>query len=425
MEIDVRRVKTGVAVSGGVDSMVLLRLFMDSGADFCVINVEHGIRGESSVKDSEFVANFCKNHGIECYVERVNALEYAEKHKISVELAARELRYAVFEKYLADGTVKAIALAHHADDNAETVLMRLFRGTGVKGLKGIVERDNYIRPLLKYTREDILSYARENGVEYVDDETNADSAYTRNFIRNELLPVIKEKYPAVVESIYRLSKNAEEIDAFLEKSLIKPEKTADGYVLRNLFDADVAIQKYSMNAVLRTLGAVKDVEDVHLTALLNLKDKDNNVTLDMPFGITALKYDKSLCFFKETKEEFVERPFSPKDKYVFGGFTYRFTEADCMSPRLTFDGDKAIDCVVRTRRDGDKFCRVNGKNKLLSDFLNEKKLLKSQKDKLLLLVKGDVVYAVLGLEIAEEVKIDENTKKIIYIVKENETYDER
>ena len=81
--------------------------------------------------------------------------------------------------------------------------------------------------------------------------------------------------------------------------------------------------------------------------------------------------------------------------------------------------------MVRTRRDGDKFCRVNGKNKLLSDFLNEKKLLKSQKDKLLLLVKGDVVYAVLGLEVAEEVKIDENTKKIIYIVKENETYDER
>ena len=192
-----------------------------------------------------------------------------------------------------------------------------------------------------------------------------------------------------------------------------------------MFDADVAIQKYSMNAVLRTLGAVKDVEDVHLTALLNLKDKDNNVTLDMPFGITALKYDKSLCFFKETKEEFVERPFSPKDEYVFGGFTYRFTEADCMSPRLTFDGDKADGCVVRTRRDGDKFCRVNGKNKLLSDFLNEKKLLKSQKDKLLLLVKGDVVYAVLGLEVAEEVKIDENTKKIIYIVKENETYDER
>ncbi len=425
MEIDVRREKTGVAVSGGVDSMVLLRLFMNSGVDFCVINVEHGIRGESSVKDSEFVANFCRNHGIECFVERVNALEYSEKNKISVELAARELRYAVFEKYLADGKVKTIALAHHADDNAETVLMRLFRGTGVKGLKGIVERDNYIRPLLKYTREDILSYARENGVEYVEDETNADSAYTRNFIRNELLPIIKEKYPSVVESIYRLSKNAEEIDAFLEKSSIKPEKTADGYVLRNLFDADVAIQKYSIGAVLRTLGAVKDVEDVHLTALLNLKDKDNNVTLDMPFGITALKYDKSLCFFKETKEDFAERPFSSGDKYVFGGFSYRFTEADCMSPRLTFDGDKAAGCVVRTRKDGDKFCRVNGKNKLLSDFLNEKKLLKSQKDKLLLLAKGDVVYAVLGVEVAEEVRIDENTKKIIYIVKENETYDER
>lgn len=420
MKIDIPDAKIGVAVSGGVDSMVLLRLFMEGGGDFCVLNVEHGIRGESSVRDSEFVAKFCKQHGIECYSERVNALEYAEKQKMSVELAARELRYGVFEKALNSGLVEKVALAHHADDNAETVLMRIFRGTGVRGLKGISERGAFIRPLLGYTREEIAAYAEKNGVPYVEDETNADVAYTRNFIRNELMPLIKERYPQITDSLLRLSKNAEEIDEYLEKNVIKPQKTEGGKVLRGLYAADDVIKKYSINAVLRSMGAVRDVERVHLTALLALQHSRNNASAVLPFGITAVKYDDDLYFFADDEEEFLPRPFVATEKYRFGGAEYAFLPGDRMIPHRTFDGDKAQGCVVRTRRDGDRFHRVNGKSKLLSDYCNERKLLNRQKDRLLVLAKGETVFAILGVEVAEEAKIDKNTKNIVLITKEND-----
>lgn len=413
-----KNVKIGVAVSGGVDSMVLLRLYMESGADFCVINIEHGIRGESSAKDSEFVRNFCEDNGVECHVIKVDAPAYAKQYKTSIELAARELRYAVFEDFLAKNAVQRIALAHHADDNAETVLMRIFRGTGIRGLKGISDRGAYIRPLKECTRGQIAEYAEKNGVKYVVDETNSDSAYTRNFIRNELMPLVKNRYPHVEEAILRLSRNAEEVDEFLEKSTIKPEKTTDGYVLRDLYKAEKIIQKYSVNAVLRIMGAVKDVERTHLNELTLFAEKENNARIDLPFGIVAVKYGDDLYFYEKTDEKFEEEKFDAEKTYYYRGYAYRFVEAEGMIKGATIDADKVTETVIRTRRDGDKFCRVNGKNKLLSDFLNEKKLLSTEKDGLLLLASGSTVYAVLGVEIAEDAKIDENTKKILHIVKE-------
>jgi len=418
MEIEVNKGVTGVAVSGGIDSMVLLRLFMESGADFFVINVEHGIRGESSVSDSEFVAKFCREHGIKCFVERVNAPKYAQERKISVELAARELRYGVFERFLKEKKAERIALAHHADDNAETVLMRIFRGTGIRGLKGITDRDRFIRPLIKYTRKEIEEYAAENGVEYVSDETNADNIYTRNFIRNELMPLIKTRYPSVVRSLSRLSDIAEEADEFLAKCAILPENTADGCVLRGFFKADKLIKKYSAESALRSLGAVKDVEYVNLTDLIELDNKENNASVDMPFGITAIKYGGDLFFVKRETSGFTEETFDPEKTYFCGNYSYRFERGEKIVAGITFDGGKAAGCVVRRRKDGDRFRRVNGKSKLLSDFLNEKKLLKSEKDSVLVLAKGNVIYAVLGTEVAEEAKVDENTKNIYYVIKE-------
>ncbi len=418
MEIEVNEGVTGVAVSGGVDSMVLLRLFMESGADFFVINVEHGIRGESSVSDSEFVAKFCREHNIKCFIERVDALKYASERKISVELAARELRYGVFERFLKEKKAERIALAHHADDNAETVLMRIFRGTGIRGLKGITDRDRFIRPLIKYTRKEIEEYAEKNGVKYVSDETNADNIYTRNFIRNELMPLIKLRYPSVVRSLSRLSDIAEETDEFLAKCAILPENTADGCVLRGFFKADKLIKKYSAESALRSLGAVKDVEYVNLNDLSELDNKENNACADMPFGITAIKYGDDLFFVKRATGGFTEETFDAGKTYFCGNYFYRFERGKEIVAGITFDGDKTSGCVVRRRADGDRFRRVNGRSKLLSDFLNEKKLLKSEKDSVLVLAKGNVIYAVLGIEVAEEAKIDENTKNIYYAIKE-------
>lgn len=413
--------KIGVAVSGGMDSMALLSLFIKAGLSPFVLNVEHGIRGKNSLRDTEFVKNFAKSHDLTVISTSVDALSYAERNNVSVELAARILRYEFFDALLAEKKVDVIALAHHADDNAETILMRIFRGTGVKGLVGITERDGYIRPLLGFSRFEIAEYAASNNIEFVEDETNRDSRYTRNFIRNELLPLIKERYPDVLNSFIRLSDNAAEVDEYLESVRIKPVYTEDGSVLKGLYAAPSIVQKYSINAALKELGAVKDVEKVHFDALLSLQNSDNNASLDLPFGITAVKYGDDLILNNNGKKEFVPTDFDADKEYVFGGYAYRFVPGDKIVKGATVDPDKVKGCIVRTRRDGDKFCRVNGKNKLLSDFLNEKKLTKYQKDSLLVLAKDSTVYAILGLETAEQARAED---KYLIITKERTTYDE-
>ena len=414
--------KVGVAVSGGMDSMVLVDLLMQNGLRPIVLNVEHGIRGESSLKDSAFVVNYALSKSLPIKTTSVDALSYAESEGISVELAARILRYGFFDSLLSSGEVDVIALAHHADDNAETILMRLFRGTGLRGLKGITERDGYIRPLLPYSREEIAAYAAERNIKYVEDETNSDSAYTRNFIRNELMPLIKSRYPNVIESFTRLSESADEADKFISSFCVPATPDENGYRLKEVTTKPIIVQKYSINAVLNSLGAVKDVEKVHLNAILDLKQAQNNSTLDMPFGITVLKYDDDLVFRKAEKDDFKTQPFDEKSVYVYGGYSYRFVKGDGIKKGATLDPNKVKGCVVRTREDGDKFCRVNGKNKLLSDFLNEKKLTKYEKDSLLVLAKKNVIYAILGLETAEQAKAE---NEYLHILKEKVTYDER
>lgn len=410
--------KIGVAVSGGIDSMTLLCMLLRAGVKPYVINVEHGIRGARSKHDSEFVKAICDENDLEYFFTEVDAPKVAERDGISLELAARNLRYEFFQELLEKKMVDVIALAHHADDNAETLLMRIFRGTGIRGLKGITERDGFIRPLLKYTRDDIEKYARENKVPYVIDETNSDTAFTRNFIRNELMPLIKSRYPDVAASFTRLSESAAEADEFLSSLALRAEPTHNGKILKNVYLKPLIVQKYSINAALNEMGATKDIEYRHLVSLLALKNKENNSSIDLPFGITAVKQNSDLYFYYRDKETFTEREFSESETFTYRGYSYRFERAKEMTKGISADLNKLKHCLIRSRRDGDYFHRVNGKNKLLSDFLNEKKLTKTEKDALLVLAEGSTVYAILGLEVAEQAKIDNDATTIINIIKE-------
>ena len=216
-----RNKKIGIAVSGGVDSMVLLDLMSKQSKNIVILNVEHGIRGEISRRDTLFVKKYADNLGISGIFKSVDAISYAKEKNISIELAARELRYQFFDSLIQSGVVDEIALAHHLDDQAETILMRIFRGTGVRGLRGIVDRLGYIHPLISITKADILEYALRNKIPFVDDHTNLESDYTRNYIRNEIMPLVKEKYNDVLSSFDVLSKNAIEIEDYLLKQIVE------------------------------------------------------------------------------------------------------------------------------------------------------------------------------------------------------------
>lgn len=413
--------KIGVAVSGGVDSMTLLDLYVKAGQDIVVVNIEHGLRGEASLRDSEFVKNYCAEHSIECLAFSVNAKNEAKKKKQSLELAARHLRYQIFDKLLEEKKVDRIALAHHANDNMETILMRLFRGTGIKGITGISDRGPYIHPLISYTREDILNYAIENDIPYVVDETNAYNDFSRNYVRNKVVPVIKKKFGDIENSFTRLSENALEIEKYLESQIIKYHKKGDKYFLKGIFAYPRLIQKYSIQKTLYDMGGIQDIESRHYNYIMSLEKKPLNTTINLPYNIIAVRDSDGLVFCYQQDYSTYLSEFYPDKKYKYGGFIYSFVKGKKIVNGISFDLDKVPEgAVIRTRKTGDKFKRVNGKTKLLSDYLTDAKVSVLDKQKLLLLAKDSEIFAILGMETGEKVRIDESTKHIIHIIKEKD-----
>lgn len=199
-----------LAVSGGVDSMVMLRLFRRFGSelklDLAIAHVDHGLRGKSSQDDAAFVKTMARLYNMPFYVTRVQAKSYARSEKLSIEEACRILRYDFFEKTSIDSDVDHVATAHHTDDQAETVMMRIIKGTGIQGLAGIPEiRGKYIRPLLIFTRDEIHRYARENRIPFVTDASNHDLMFLRNKIRHQILPELRSINPKISHHLSRLA----------------------------------------------------------------------------------------------------------------------------------------------------------------------------------------------------------------------------
>ncbi|MFA6867284.1 MAG: tRNA lysidine(34) synthetase TilS [Clostridia bacterium] len=411
--------KIGVAVSGGIDSMTLLDMYIKAGQDIVVINIEHGLRGNESINDSQFVVDYCKKNNIECWFFAIETKKEAKIRKESTELTARLLRYEIFDNLIKEKKVDRIALAHHSNDNMETILMRIFRGTGVKGLCGIVDRDKYIHPLIEYSREQIENYAKANKINYVEDKTNFSSKYNRNYIRNKVVPIIKKRFGDVEETFTRLSKNASEVESYLETQIIKARKKGDKYYLDNIFEQHNLIIKYSVQKVLFDMGITQNIEMRHYNYIYSLAKKPMNTIISLPYEVICVKTNDGLVFCKERDYSTYSSQFFMEKGYSFAGNKYKFVIGDKIVNGISFDLDKLPSgCVVRTRLEGDKFKRVNGHSKLLSDYLNSIKMNVLEKRRLLLLASGSEIYAILGVETNDKVKVDDNTKTIIHIIKE-------
>ena len=212
-----------IGVSGGPDSICLLHVLNllkeKLKCDIYVAHINHMIREEAD-SETEYVQEFCKNLGIECFVRKVDVQEYANKNKIGTEEAGRIIRYEFFDEVAKKVSANKIATAHNSNDKAETVLLNILRGSGLSGLKGIEAiRDNkYIRPLIETTRQDIEEYCTSNNLEPKIDKSNLESIYKRNKVRNDLIPYIQKEYnPNFLKTINRLSEVATEENEYLEK----------------------------------------------------------------------------------------------------------------------------------------------------------------------------------------------------------------
>lgn len=206
--------------SGGIDSTVLLHVLMSLSERYSfslsAVHVNHGIRGAEAKRDEDFCLDTCKKLGVPLYVRHVDVPTYAKEKKISTELAARELRYAAFESVMSEIHADVAATAHNANDNAETLLFNIIRGTTTSGICSIpYRRGRYIRPLLNVSRDEIVEYAKMFGIEFVIDSTNGNDIYTRNFIRNNIIPLCEKLNPSFLSAVTRLTDSAKADEATL------------------------------------------------------------------------------------------------------------------------------------------------------------------------------------------------------------------
>lgn len=416
--------KFAVALSGGRDSVALLHLFLNSGANFFAVNVEHGIRGESSIKDSQFAKQLCKSWGIEFVSFSVDALKFAEENKLTVEQSARILRYQIFDDLVRQGKCDYVALAHHADDQVETLLMRVFRGTGINGLKGM-QRINgaYFRPLLEYTRQEIDEYILKHSLPYVEDETNADTAYTRNFLREEIKN-IKRRYPNLEQAILRLARNAEETETFINDFIAEPENRGGEIFLGFENLENPALFKRAIMRACNILGVYQDIEERHFDLIWDLKKAQNGAVINLPHNLKCSKESDGLYFYLENDKTHIEKNLATQ-KLVFsfsidnlkkiGIEIFELEKMDKVENGVLYaDFDKIPkNAVIRRRAEGDFICKFGGGTKSLGDFLTDKKYPKRKREQLWVLASDNEIIVVFGLEISAKVAVDAQTKRII------------
>lgn len=273
-----------VGVSGGPDSMTLLSILLKLKEEFhlkiYVAHVNHMLR-ENAIKDEEYVKEFCKKNNIEIFIKKANISEIAQKEKIGLEEAGRNIRYNFFEEVLKNTKSNKIAIAHNLNDRAETIIMNTLRGSGVSGLKGIeAKRKKYIRPLIEIERYEIEKYCIENKINPRHDESNDDNTYTRNKIRNIVIPYIKNEFnPNIIKTLNRLSEIIKEEDEYVQSEtekifkeiLLTDEKNKIEFDPRKFNEQEKVIQKnLILLAIKKVKGSIQGIEKVNIDDIIKL-----------------------------------------------------------------------------------------------------------------------------------------------------------
>ena len=273
-----------VGVSGGPDSMTLLSILLKLKEEFhlkiYVAHVNHMLR-ENAIKDEEYVKEFCKKNNIEIFIKKANISEIAQKEKIGLEEAGRNIRYNFFEEVLKNTKSNKIAIAHNLNDKAETIIMNTLRGSGVSGLKGIeAKRKKYIRPLIEIERYEIEKYCIENKINPRHDESNDDNTYTRNKIRNIVIPYIKNEFnPNIIKTLNRLSEIIKEEDEYVQSEtekifkeiLLTDEKNKIEFDPKKFNEQEKVIQKnLILLAIKKVKGSTQGIEKVNIDDIIKL-----------------------------------------------------------------------------------------------------------------------------------------------------------
>lgn len=458
-------------ISGGADSvcMLLVLLYLQKEIGFVLeaVHVEHGIRGAESIEDAVFVEQLCKKQKIPLQSFSVQAVEYAAQQKLGLEEAARILRYDCYKKAAekVPNSKRKIALAHHADDNAETVLFQMLRGSGIDGLSGmkpkreLVEGIDVIRPMLPVTRREIEGFLEREGQDFCVDSTNEDISYSRNKIRRVILPMLEEVNTKAVSHINQSALMLRELGDYIniqvqnvaQKALL-PQKEGVLLVKEEIdIQPNILKKEICYLALGRVSGSAKDISSSHVEALLDLMERQVGKGLkNLPYGLEARRVYEGVLLQKQQKmrkdneaesfclnisvEELEERICSGNASWnvLDAEIKFSFAAENAMNnnknnlktgeiskKRYTkyFDYDRIKGSFqIRTRQSGDYLVvdEAGHKKRLKEYFINEKIPADIRNEMLLLTQEAKVIW-VIGGRISADTKVRENTSQILKV----------
>jgi len=429
--------RVGIGVSGGSDSMALLH-FLENvvrkkiGFDIVAVNVNHNMR-PGSRKDSKFVADYCKVNGIPHISYSVDVPAYAAVNKLSPEHAARVKRYESFEAAIKKFRLTKFAIAQHSSDQAETILLNIFRGSGIAGAGGMeLMRGIYVRPLLETAKADINAYLFKNQIPYVDDESNIKSNFARNFIRNEVIPLLQREWRNVEKNIIGFGQNCRADDEYINSVVsMWGLKATDNNVriALNYFAYPPAVISRIILQAFDAIGLRYNIEKKHVDLIYDLAMAGiNGAKVDLPNNLYAVREYEFVTIVKKTSAQKYQTAGAFKvGKTALPGFgTVLVTRTISFKPArekglLVMDVDKVPRTAVwRTRKEGDQFTKFGGGTKSLSAYLIDKKIPGRLRDKLPILAVGSEVLAIAGVEISDKVKTCAETLEayVVEIVKD-------
>ena len=415
-----------VGVSGGVDSVVMLNILSRLGYECVVAHCNFHLRGKESDRDEEFVAKLAEKMGLLYKKTDFDTVSYAKRRKISIEMAARDLRYDWFASLLTNMNAQAIAVAHHADDSIETMLINSVRGSGLRGLYGIDARNgNVVRPLLGCTREEIEIYARKNKLSHVFDSTNASSDYLRNRFRNDILPALAHINPSVkhtfLENMNRMrgawkiyNQKIQEIKAEIcsahgnQMYINIPKLLEQADVTTVLFEL---LQPYHFNGkvVEDIVNSLKNTSGARFFSETHCVLKDRNQLI-----IEEKEVDSDVEYLIEKQTKFINEPIGMEFRQFAAGKDFQVSR---QPDKIHIDAEKVIfPLTLRTWRKGDVFYPfgMTGKKKV-SDFFIDEKINRFSKEDAWLLVSGKEIVWIAGLRLDNRFRITPETKQILEV----------
>ena len=405
-----------VALSGGADSVALLRVLLSLGYACECAHCNFHLRGEESDRDEAFVQHLCKSLGVKLHIIHFDTEAYAKEHRLSIEMAARELRYGWFETLRKDTGASVIAVAHHRDDSVETFLLNLIRGTGINGLKGINPKNAHVvRPLLHETRESLLDYLQAIDQDYVTDSTNLQDEYLRNKIRLNVLPLMRELNPSVSESIAATSERLAEVASIYNQD----RQSAVAQKMRQ-----VSVGEYRI--------LISDVmDDVAPFSLLHESlcslGFNSSQTKDLYHHISRRPYQSGKCFHSSDWEVLCDR-----EELIVRQRNQSFdvpelkVERIAVTPSFLIPKGKGIACLdadklkypltIRKWQYGDKFVPfgMTGK-KNVSDYLTDKKFTLYEKEQQCVVCSGDDIVWLVNERSDNRYRVTENTREVVLL----------